>query len=112
MPDRRFRKRVPLRCPVEVRAKRRRYSGHTVNISSTGIYCILDTPLPMQEKVDCYLALEFRPWVPEPQKQGVVFKCDCVVIRTEEVGGMYGVACRIDGYRILKPSEANAVHAN
>ncbi|MCP5117313.1 MAG: PilZ domain-containing protein, partial [bacterium] len=59
MPERRRRKRVPLRCALSLRSDGRRVAGYTVDISSKGFYCVIDEAFSPGDSVECILNLRF-----------------------------------------------------
>jgi hypothetical protein len=71
----------------------------TENLSIGGFYCFVPVPLVPGEELACRISI-----VPPPVsslREGVTVVCRCTVTRIEPVSAdHYGLACRIDDYRI------------
>jgi hypothetical protein len=71
----------------------------TENLSSHGFHCLCPAPFSCGELLLCWLTVPTHD--PSGTKKTMVLECDVRVVRTEAapVEGMFGVACRIEGYR-------------
>lgn len=94
--ERRRRRRFPLHCRVQFEKHGQILDGTTVNISSSGFYCLAPEPLQTGDVIRCVVDLVQEPRVALPRK--VSLNCEAVVIRSEAVEGGYGVACSIRAY--------------
>jgi hypothetical protein len=72
----------------------------TKNISSSGLYCIVAQAFVPGEAVHCVLLIPtFDPEVPDRRMS---LDCQTRVVRVEFVGpGQYGVAFRIESYKVV-----------
>jgi hypothetical protein len=74
--------------------------GRTKNLSSGGFYCHLNQPLAVGESVRVIIMIP--AYSPLNRDQAMSLECSSRVIRVEpsESKG-FGIACRIDNYRVL-----------
>lgn len=108
--DRRKRARVPLRCPLRLsrRGLPALVSGETIDVSSAGFYCMVQEAFSPGENLECFLTLPAGNF--GYSTSNVTLQCDVEVTRVEPQGAGFGVACRIDHYRLtLGPNESSRV---
>ncbi|HWB96184.1 MAG TPA: PilZ domain-containing protein [Bryobacteraceae bacterium] len=96
--ERRKRERVGLRCPVLAfrGVEEVPLSGHTVNLSSEGIYWLADQPLHPGERLHCSIRM-----TPHGFRCGAVslcLRCEVEIVRVDPAKHGFGVACRIEEY--------------
>lgn len=103
--DRRKRVRMPLTWTIYLLRSTDTHplEGKTKNISSDGFYCSVGEPFVVGESVRCTL---FIPACDLERKDHFLFlECRATVLRVEFIAAEnYGVACRIDDYKVVKPS--------
>jgi hypothetical protein len=72
----------------------------TENLSKQGFYCLSQVPIPPDEPLLCWLILPTHD--PTGKRTSVVLECDVRVVRSDPGvrDGLFGLACRIDDYRL------------
>jgi hypothetical protein len=78
----------------------------TQNLSSSGFYCLAQTPFVPGELMTCSLKLPAHH--PHGVEQAVSLECRVRVVRVEapDVDGFYGIGCRIEDYHFLHAANA------
>jgi len=102
--ERRKGTRVPLHWTVYLACKG---AGHpfraiTRDISRDGFYCLIDQPLRAGERIECDIVV---PTHRSRDPDDVVYlRCQAQAVRVEKNGAdsNYGVACRIENYRVIR----------
>jgi PilZ domain len=102
IPERRSRKRYPLKLPVSVRPSGVSPPGEifteTRDVSSRGVYFFLEEPLKSGSQLELMLTLPPEITRGEP----VRVRCQALVQRTENVTeDRVGIAVKIERYRFL-----------
>jgi hypothetical protein len=102
-PDRRQRRRIPVRWPLTLW----NYDGSarvetvTTNLSSSGFYCLSPMPLMPGEFVRCTLRV---PTYDECRHIGL--DCKALVVRAEAAAdGFFGIACHIEEYHLADAND-------
>jgi hypothetical protein len=98
-PERRKRVRAKVRWPVWLYPEgvQERLGSITQNLSSSGFYCLAETPLTVGDTLLCLLKVPSH----EPNGKDVeqILECRTRVVRVEaHAEGRYGIACRIEDY--------------
>jgi hypothetical protein len=72
----------------------------TQNLSSTGFYCFSAVPLTPGDPLLC--RLKVPAYGPNGEENTLALECRVVVMRAEAAtDGVFGVACRIEDYRLI-----------
>ncbi len=96
--ERRSRKRIPTSVPTRVRtAHGVEHSGQTRDVSSNGVFLYTKSNMEMGAEVELVLILP--PELTAGQKCWVC--CQGTIVRSEQVGGEFGVAAKIQRMDIL-----------
>ena len=75
----------------------------THDLSSDGFYCLAKTSFVPGESLTCTLGVPTRH--PNGAARLVSVECRARIVRVEAApGGLFGVACRIEEYRLLYPA--------
>jgi hypothetical protein len=104
--ERRKRARTEVRWPVWLFSEggQERVGSLTQNLSSSGFYCLAETPLTVGDTLLCILKVPSH----EPNGKDVeqILECRTRVVRVEaHAEGRYGIACRIEDYHFTIVSE-------
>lgn len=105
MTDARTGRRFPVKLPVRVGDSpvSAEHVGTTANISSSGAYFWLDSPVEIGSIIECEMTV---PGKSIGAKKDVKIRCLARVIRTDEPRkGQTGVACVIDAYEFVRPKK-------
>ena len=106
--QRRTRVRTRLHWPVRFFQPSALHTVETVtqNLSSSGFYCLAQTPFVPGELMTCSLKLPAHH--PNGVEQAVSLECRVRVVRVEapDVDGFYGIGCRIEDYHFLHAANA------
>ena len=73
----------------------------TRDISKDGFYCLLDQPIRPGERIQCDIVV---PTQNSQDPDDVVYlRCNAQAVRVEKIGAgaEFGLACRIEDYRII-----------
>jgi hypothetical protein len=92
--------RTKLRWPLLLRDRHgESIESVTENLSSHGFHCFCPTPFSCGELLLCWLMVPTHD--PSRNRGTLMLECDVRVVRTEAAAGegIFGVACRIEGYR-------------
>lgn len=77
----------------------------THNLSSSGFYCFAPTPLKPGGSLVC--TLKVPAYDPKSKECTLTLECKALVLRVEAVAeGSFGIACRIEDYRLINHSVA------
>jgi PilZ domain len=101
-PERRRRARTQVHWPVLLLQARGADAIETVtqNLSSTGFYCFSPSPLIPGASLLCTLKLP--AYDPQSEHHTLMLECRVMVVRAEAAtDGFFGIACRIEDYRLL-----------
>lgn len=101
-PERRRRPRTQVHWPVLLVPHRGEGAIETVtqNLSSSGFYCVSSCSFAPGESLLC--TLQVPVFDPKSEELTLALECRIAVLRTESIAdGFYGIACRIDDYRLL-----------
>jgi hypothetical protein len=73
----------------------------TSDISKDGFYCLLDQPIRPGERIQCDIVLPTHH--SEDPDDVVCLRCRAQAVRVEKIGtgAEFGLACRIEDYRII-----------
>lgn len=94
-PKRRRAPRFPVHVPVEVVSPRGELRAWSVNLSLTGVYCLMEKPARELERVIIRMALPITmPDTRRVEKQLV--EIEATVLRTEETGDRQAAAFLFD----------------
>jgi hypothetical protein len=112
--ERRRRLRVKLAWTARLAKDR---GGHavesrTVDVSSSGFYCISDEIFPLGEYLWCQILAPTRN--PFSREEYLCLECRVEVVRVDRLDGTsrYGVGCRIDDYCVAPlPLDLTRAHA-
>jgi hypothetical protein len=76
------------------------YRSETKNLSRAGFYCVLNEPLTAGEHVACDIVIPTHTLASEDVMS---LRCRAQVLRVEKMacGEEYGLACRIEDYRLI-----------
>jgi hypothetical protein len=99
--ERRIRVRTKVHWPVVFRYRHgEALESVTENLSSQGFYCLSQTPIPSGEALLCWLTVPTHD--PSGVKGTVMVECHVRVVRSDAptAEGLYGIACRIEDYRL------------
>jgi hypothetical protein len=78
----------------------------TENLSSTGFYCLAQTPLTVGERLICSIKVPTHD--PSGRDSEHNLECKIRVMRTEPRGdGVYGIAFRIEDYQFQQAAECS-----
>ena len=104
--ERRTRDRVFLRCAVQLYPSdsSEPFEGETRDLSSAGFYCLLPRPVSQGDHLNCVLTVPAESF--SSHAGHLSLQCEVEVIRVDSRQPLYGVACRIDRYSLVLPSEA------
>jgi hypothetical protein len=81
----------------------------TYDLSSDGFYCVTRLPFVPGELKVC--ALDVPTSHPKGDERIVSADCTVRIIRVEVLeDGLYGVGCRIENYRFVRPSNGHDRH--
>jgi hypothetical protein len=73
----------------------------THNLSSNGFYCFAPSPLKPGGGLIC--TLKVPAYDPKNEERTLTLECRALVLRVEAVAeGSFGIACRIEDYRLMK----------
>ncbi len=89
--ERRRAPRLPVHMPVTVRVGERKVTGMTVNLSTVGVYCVLDGPVREMD----WVVIEMKLAVTMPDTGQVEehrVAIDAVTVRVEETGDRLAAA--------------------
>lgn len=103
MTDARTGRRFPVKLPVRVGDSpvSAEHVGTTANISSSGAYFWLDSPVAVGSIIECEMTV---PGKSIGAKKDVKIRCLARVIRADAPKkGQTGVACVIDAYEFVRP---------
>jgi hypothetical protein len=101
--DARTGRRFPVKLPVRVGDSpvSAEHVGTTANISSSGAYFWLDSPVSVGSIIECEMTV---PGKSIGAKKDVKIRCLARVIRADAPKkGQTGVACVIDAYEFVRP---------
>jgi hypothetical protein len=103
MDERRKSLRVPVRWTLYLVCKggTHTYRSETKNLSRAGFYCVLNEPLTAGEHIDCDIVIPRHTLASDDV---ISLRCRAQVIRVEKVAcdeEEYGLACRIEDYRLI-----------
>jgi len=101
-PERRTRARTHLRCPVLLLPGGGAKAIETVtqNLSSSGFYCL--SPLPLTPGDSLFCTLRMPTYDPRGEEHMLALECRVRVMRAgADAEGAYGIACRIEDYRLV-----------
>lgn len=106
--ERRRNRRAPLNWLVYIKCESstERLLTRTRDISSDGFYCLLNQPVRPGEHIECDIVV---PTHGTRHPNDVVYlRCKARAVRVEEIdGGLeFGVACRIEEYRVLTNADS------
>jgi len=74
----------------------------THNLSSSGFYCFVPSPLTPGGGLIC--TLKVPVYDPKNEEGTLTLECKAQVLRVEAVAeDSFGIACRIEDYRLMKP---------
>jgi PilZ domain-containing protein len=111
-PERRQRRRTPIRWPLRLL----RDDGlpaietFTQNLSSSGFYCLSPVPLIAGETLQC--TLHVPTYDPHDQGRQIGLECAALVVRAEATAdNLYGVACHIEDYH-LPGAQENGINGS
>lgn len=95
---RRVRTSVHWRLKIYGATSKRTAETITTNLSSDGLYCIIDGPFTVGEKVT--MLLEAPAHDPTGSEPTCSLRCEGCVVRVEttSAANRFGVACRIDDF--------------
>ena len=99
--ERRATVRTSLHWPILLRHRQTEIlESITENISSQGFYCYSHTPVASGELLLCSLTVPTHD--PSGTNEKVMLECHVRVVRIEAAtsDGLYGLACRIEDYRL------------
>lgn len=103
MTDARTGRRFPVNLPVRVGDSpvSAEHVGTTANISSSGAYFWLDSPVEVGSIIECEMTV---PGKTIGSKKDVTIRCLARVVRTDKPkqGEQTGVACVIDAYEFVR----------
>ena len=103
MTDARTGRRFPVTLPVRVGDSpvSAEHVGTTANISSSGAYFWLDSPVEVGSIIECEMTV---PGKTIGSKKDVTIRCLARVVRTDvhKQGEQTGVACVIDAYEFVR----------
>ncbi len=109
--ERRRRTRLPLQLPVYLcrRSETHPMESRTVNLSSEGFYCIVQEPLTPGEHIDCDIL--FPSHNKEKKDTFLCLRCQALVVRVETISrsARFGLACRIEHYRVIQREGTPAI---
>ncbi len=105
--ERRKNPRVPLHWTLYLVCNGTVHRTTTRDINRDGFYCLLCQPIPITsgERIECDIV------VPTHRSQDpddvVYLRCRARALRVEKIGAgtEFGVACRIDGYCLIRNAE-------
>lgn len=105
MTDARTGRRFPVKLPVRIGDSpvAAEHVGTTANISSSGAYFLLDSPVDVGSIIECEMMV---PGKLIRAKKDVTIRCLARVVRTDNQGEQTGVACVIDAYEFVRPKPA------
>jgi len=104
--DARTGRRFPVKLPVRVGDSpvSAEHVGTTANISSSGAYFWLDSPVSVGSIIECEMTV---PGKSIGAKKDVKIRCLARVIRADTPKkGQTGVACVIDAYEFVRPKSS------
>lgn len=100
-PERRKRTRVSVHWPLLLRREGASEDIETMteNLSSSGFYCFSPKPVTIGERLRCRLTAP--SYDPKGDRREIELDCRAMVLRVEAAAdGSFGVACRIEDYRL------------
>jgi len=100
--ERRSRPRLRVHWPLQFcAAAGKPIQTVTHDLSSKGLYCLIETPFVPGEIRECTLLVPARD--PADDNRWVSVRCRVRVVRVEAPPetGLYGVACRIEDYQLV-----------
>ena len=102
--ERRRRPRLPIHLTVYLsrRTASRQLESTTENMSSHGFYCFVSDSVPPGEVVQIAIIVPNY----SDQSQSLCIQGSAEVVRVEDVGGRYGIGCRIQDYSIVPISQS------
>ena len=95
--ERRTRARAPIRMPVHIMAAGQHFECVTKDLSCEGIYMLSDRQLPHGSVCVGTIAL---PGLDSGTADAVQVTCTLEVVRSEQLGSGFGIACRIRKYAV------------
>jgi hypothetical protein len=110
--ERRRNPRVPLHWTLYLTCDSMAYPRRTTtrDISRAGFYCMLDQPIRSGERIECDIV------VPTHRSQDpddvVYLRCRGQAVRVEKIGAGFGVACRIEGYCLVRSASERLGFSN
>jgi hypothetical protein len=105
--ERRTRSRTLVHWPVLFRYRQSEaLETITENLSSQGFYCLSRIPIPLGEAMLCWLTVPTHD--PSAKSGTILLECNVRVVRSDaaDVEGSYGIACRIDDFRLTDHTRA------
>ncbi len=103
--DRRQRERVNLRCQVQILGDGgSAIHATTLNLSSRGFYCVADRSFTPGEQLQCLIG--FSPFGPAAEPVLASLVCVAEVVRAEQRPDGFGIACRIERYKLMRGAAA------
>lgn len=101
-PERRSRARTHVHWPVLLLPDQgEAIETVTHNLSSSGFYCFAHSPLTPGGCLVC--TLKVPAYDPRDEERTLTLECRVHVLRVEAAAdGFFGIACRIEDYRLIK----------
>lgn len=101
-PERRSRARTEVHWPILLLREKGPNTIETVteNLSSMGFYCFSTVPVMPGESLRCSLQVPSHD--PKGGERNITLECHVQVLRSERTAnGSFGIACRIEDYRMI-----------
>ena len=101
--DRRKRKRVAVHWPVRLfRTGRPSVPSTTENLTSEGLYCIIQEPFKPGERLQCEIVIPAGSF--GSAESFIRLQCHVTVRRVEHLRRGFGLGCHIEDYTLLSDS--------
>jgi hypothetical protein len=106
--ERRERKRVLLHCPIRLYRRNlgQCIEGETLDLSSSGFYCVVRKRFEPGENLDCILSIPAENFSANfsADSGNIILHSEVEVVRVHAMPEGFGVACRIDHYSLVTRS--------
>lgn len=77
----------------------------TINVSSTGFYCMVTEQFQVGERLRCLIGMPASSGNPS---ESITLECRARVVRTEQSGSRLAIACHIEEYRVLSAASGDS----